>query len=397
MRILGPGDLRGLSAPLLSGVISTAVLLLAARPACAAGPEKVDFARQVRPILAENCFECHGPDPRGRKGKPASRLARGRVRRPRRVLPGRPGPSRGERADRPDRLGRAGRGDAAARVAATTDEGPGRAAEALGGRRGVLERTLVVHPAPAPECSRRVEPRVVPRTRSIAWCWRDSTGLGSSRRPRRTGSRLIRRLSLDLLGLPPAPAEVDQFRSDERPDAYERLVDRLLASPQFGERWARPWLDLVRYADSDGYEDDRYRPDAWRYRDWVIDAINRRHALRPVHHQATGRRPDSRRVARRSDRRRVPPNGDVQPVAVGRDNEEEFRVKTAKDRAEHHGDSLAGPDLRAAPSATRTSMIRSRSAITTGSTPSSITWPIPGSPRRRLERRASPRLRAAGA
>jgi hypothetical protein len=86
---------------------------------------------------------------------------------------------------------------------------------------------------------------------------------------------LIRRLSLDLLGLPPTPAEVDAFLSDHGPDAYERLVDRLLSSPHYGERWGRHWLDLARYADSDGYEKDNVRPWAWRYRDWVIDAVNR--------------------------------------------------------------------------------------------------------------------------
>lgn len=86
---------------------------------------------------------------------------------------------------------------------------------------------------------------------------------------------LIRRLFLDLTGLPPSPQEADAFLSDNRPDAYERLVDSLLASPHFGERWARPWLDLARYADSDGYEKDYVRPHAWRYRNWVIDALNR--------------------------------------------------------------------------------------------------------------------------
>jgi hypothetical protein len=86
---------------------------------------------------------------------------------------------------------------------------------------------------------------------------------------------LIRRLSLDLLGLPPAPEEIHEFAADKAPDAYERLVDRLLASPHFGERWGRHWLDLARYADSDGYEKDAVRPYAYLYRDWVIDAINR--------------------------------------------------------------------------------------------------------------------------
>jgi hypothetical protein len=86
---------------------------------------------------------------------------------------------------------------------------------------------------------------------------------------------LLRRLHLDLIGLPPTPAEVSDFIKDERPDWYERAVDRLLASHHFGERWGRHWLDLARFAESDGYENDRLRPDAWRFRDWVIDAFNR--------------------------------------------------------------------------------------------------------------------------
>lgn len=86
---------------------------------------------------------------------------------------------------------------------------------------------------------------------------------------------LIRRVSFDLTGLPPSPEEVEAFLRDNRPDAYEHLVDRLLVSPHFGERWARHWLDLARYADSDGYEKDYVRPNAWRWRHWVIDAFNR--------------------------------------------------------------------------------------------------------------------------
>jgi Protein of unknown function (DUF1553)/Protein of unknown function (DUF1549) len=85
---------------------------------------------------------------------------------------------------------------------------------------------------------------------------------------------LIRRLRFDLTGLPPSAEEVEAFEADSRPEAYERLVDRLLASPQFGERWARFWLDLARYAESDGFNADKTRPDAWRYRDWVIQAAN---------------------------------------------------------------------------------------------------------------------------
>ncbi len=92
--------------------------------------------------------------------------------------------------------------------------------------------------------------------------------------PEADRSTLLRRLSLDLTGLPPTPERVAKFLDDPRPDAYDRLVDELLASPHFGERWGRYWLDLARYADSDGYEKDSPRPFAYRYRDWVINAIN---------------------------------------------------------------------------------------------------------------------------
>ncbi|MEM9185245.1 MAG: PSD1 and planctomycete cytochrome C domain-containing protein [Planctomycetota bacterium] len=85
---------------------------------------------------------------------------------------------------------------------------------------------------------------------------------------------LLRRLSFDLVGLPPTPAELDAFLSDERPDAYERLVDRLLASPHYGERWGRHWLDVVRYSDSNGLDENYYFGYAWRYRDYVVRAFN---------------------------------------------------------------------------------------------------------------------------
>lgn len=96
---------------------------------------------------------------------------------------------------------------------------------------------------------------------------------GLSPSPEAPKETLIRRLSLDLIGLPPTPQEVEAFVADKCPDAYEKLVDRLLASPHYGERWARPWLDLARYADTNGYEKDNRRT-AWKYRDWVINALN---------------------------------------------------------------------------------------------------------------------------
>lgn len=97
---------------------------------------------------------------------------------------------------------------------------------------------------------------------------------GFSPSPQADRYTLIRRLSLDLIGLLPTIEQVDAFVNDTSPNAYEAVVDRLLDSPHFGERWARHWLDMARYADSDGYEKDNPRPDAYRWRDWVIDAIN---------------------------------------------------------------------------------------------------------------------------
>jgi hypothetical protein len=99
-----------------------------------------------------------------------------------------------------------------------------------------------------------------------------STGL--SPMPSADRVTLIRRLTFDLIGLPPTTEQIDVFLADESPDAYERLIERLLASPAYGERWAQHWLDLARFAETDGFEHDKLRPDAWKYRDWVIDALN---------------------------------------------------------------------------------------------------------------------------
>ncbi len=122
----------------------------------------------------------------------------------------------------------------------------------------------------------------IPKLKNMGWCRNsiDVLILASLREvelnPTEEATRpaLLRRLSFDLTGLPPTPAEVEAFLQDARPDAYERLVDRLLASPRYGERWAQHWLDLARYADTDGFEFDQVRPNAWRYRDWVVSALN---------------------------------------------------------------------------------------------------------------------------
>ena len=93
--------------------------------------------------------------------------------------------------------------------------------------------------------------------------------------PAASRAQWLRRVSFDLIGLPPSPEEISAFESDSAPDAFERTVDRLLASPLHGQRWAQHWLDVVRYAETEGYEYDRHVPDAWRFRDYVIDSFNR--------------------------------------------------------------------------------------------------------------------------
>ena len=104
---------------------------------------------------------------------------------------------------------------------------------------------------------------------------------------------LLRRVTFDLTGLPPTPAEVDAFVADKSPDAYEKVVDRLLASPRYGERMAMQWLDLARYADTHGYHIDSAR-EMWHWRDWVIQRLQQEHAVRRVHRRTTGGRSAAR-------------------------------------------------------------------------------------------------------
>ena len=126
-----------------------------------------------------------------------------------------------------------------------------------------------VRPAPPEVRDRRWAKTAVDR---FVLAMLEARGLKPS--PEADRETLIRRVSLDLTGLPPTLGEIDQFLADTAPDAYERLVERLLASPHYGERWARWWLDAARYADTNGFEKDRDRS-IWKYRDWVIDAFNR--------------------------------------------------------------------------------------------------------------------------
>ncbi len=129
----------------------------------------------------------------------------------------------------------------------------------------------------------RPQPPPVPVVQATAWVrnpidafiLRGLEEFGLQPSPEADRATLLRRLTFDLTGLPPSPQEIHAFLDDTDSDAYEKLVDRLLASPHYGERRAQHWLDLARYADSDGFEFDQARPDAWRFRDWVVSALNR--------------------------------------------------------------------------------------------------------------------------
>lgn len=127
-----------------------------------------------------------------------------------------------------------------------------------------------------------IDPPIVSVADSSGWCktaidtfvWHELNNAGLRPNEEASRSTLARRLYFDLLGLPPTLEEVRRLEEDPRPDAYERLVDQLLASPQFGEHWARHWLDLVRYAETNSFERDNLKPNAWRYRDYVIRSLN---------------------------------------------------------------------------------------------------------------------------
>lgn len=253
-----------LAVRILVGLLAGAAVGSAAEPA---------FNRDIRPILSEYCFQCHGPDEATREA--------------------------GLRLDQ-------------RRAAAADREGksaimPGHPDQSL-----IMERILATDPEvqmPPPETGKRLsqaqiellrqwiangaeyqqhwafEPvrrPALPSATQTDWVRNpiDRFILATLEQHRLSPSNeadratLIRRLYLDLLGLPPSVTDVRQFLEDDQPDAYERLVDRVLASPRFGERWGRHWLDQARYADSHGYTNDNERV-MWPYRDWVLAAINR--------------------------------------------------------------------------------------------------------------------------
>ena len=277
LRTARPGS--RLHVPLLVAALLSRAAAAAAEPSPDA-VATVDFGREVYPLLAQRCFECHGPAKqraelrldsrdaalRGGKSGPALQPGKGESSRLFIRIAGLNGedvmPPKGERLT----------AEQQALVRAWIDQGapwPAGIGASSGEVRKHWAYVKPVRPEPPPV---REGGRVRNDIDRFILARLQTEGLEAS--PPADRATLIRRLTLDLTGLPPTPAEVEAFRLDGRPNAYEQLVDRLLASPHYGERWARPWLDLARYADTNGYEAD-YRRSNWPYRDWVIAALNR--------------------------------------------------------------------------------------------------------------------------
>ncbi|MCA8968461.1 MAG: PSD1 domain-containing protein, partial [Planctomycetes bacterium] len=235
------------------GVLACVAATVASGLAASITAQTLSYSRDVRPILSQHCFRCHGPDEAAREaelrldrpGRAATAPIVERItsRDPHEIMP----PPSAQKPLSPQQI-----------EVLTTWIAEGATYEKhwafVPPRRPELPDNEARHPI-----DRFVRARLA--------------GSGLTRAPEADKWTLVRRVYLDLIGLPPTIEEVDRFVADASKGAYERLVDRLLASPRYGERWARRWLDLARYADTNGYEKDRDRS-IWPYRDWVIRALN---------------------------------------------------------------------------------------------------------------------------
>lgn len=254
------------------------LLLLPCAPFALAQPgapvnSKVSFAREVAPIISSKCYHCHGQDEHSRKAELRLDLRAEAVREHdgvRAIVPGKPSESalieRILSKDKDEVMPPPKEGHAiTAAEAEILKKWIAEGAEYEGHWAFVRPRQPQVPPLVGNEIA------LSPVDHFIAEALR---GPGLKQNPEADPATLLRRLSLDLTGLPPSPKEIATFESDSAPERFEHAIDRMLASPHFGEKWARPWLDLARYADSTGYGSDMLRLNIWPYRDWVIDAIN---------------------------------------------------------------------------------------------------------------------------
>ncbi|HZQ47468.1 MAG TPA: DUF1553 domain-containing protein [Verrucomicrobiae bacterium] len=242
--------------------------------AAASNAGKLEYNRDIRPILAENCFACHGPDSASRKaGLRLDKFTEAVAPRPKSspaIVPGKPADSELVRritAGNPDDI-----------------MPPAKTLKTLmPQQKEILKRWIAQGAKYQPHWSliAPVRPEF-PKVHNHHWARNpidtfilaglESAGLKPA--PEADRRTLVRRVSLDLTGLPPTPEEVEAFVKDTSPNAYEKLVDKLLASPHYGEHRGRYWLDAARYADTHGIHMDNFR-EMWTYRDWVIDAFNR--------------------------------------------------------------------------------------------------------------------------
>lgn len=252
------------------------LLLAVAAQAAEKRPGKVDYQRDVRPIISAKCYHCHGPDEGTREAKLRLDIREEAVKE-------RKGGTFAIKA------GDLKKSELYARIITKdTDDimppvktGHPLTAEEIETLKRWIQQGAVYEDHWA--FTKPVLPKVPVTSASKRWAANgvdhfiyerlDEAGLKPSAQADR--HTLIRRLSLDLIGLPPTPQEVEAFVNDKSANAYEKVVDRLLASPHYGEKWARMWLDLARYADSAGYGSDPLRMNIWPYRDWVIKAFNR--------------------------------------------------------------------------------------------------------------------------
>jgi uncharacterized protein DUF1549/uncharacterized protein DUF1553/cytochrome c len=291
------------------GFVTCLTLAIAnlADPACTSGGEpdsKVQAAREqffeqnVRPLLAENCYSCHADKKQkgGLRLDSLESILKGGDSGPA-IVPGKPAESLLVEAINYDGLemppnAKLAPGQVAVLTRWVSLGAPWPARDRAAAHAAIASR---VNPARSVLASgpplwslqplRRPSVPEIRASGSEAWSeWSQNPidrfilkGLldhGVTPAPEADKATLIRRATFDLTGLPPSSEAVDAFLADQGPDAYERLVDGLLASPRYGQRWARHWLDLVRYAESDGYRADAYRPSAWRYRDYVVRSFN---------------------------------------------------------------------------------------------------------------------------
>src|ERR1017187_5732506 len=264
----------------LASLVLASTVLVHGQPTGEAEPRKepsskvtaVDYNRDILPILANNCFSCHGPADQ----KAGLRLdQRDHAVKPTRskVMPIQPG-----KAAESELIRRILAADEADRMP------PVKTKKTLTATEKELLRKWIDQGAPYKAHWAFVPPTrpALPMVKDKAWVKNEvdafilasleQAGLKPS--PRADKTTVIRRLSLDLRGVPPSLAEVDEFLADSAPDAYAKLVDRMLASPRFGEKMAQLWLDLARLGDTSGFENDSTRQ-MWKWRDWVIDAFNK--------------------------------------------------------------------------------------------------------------------------